>query len=434
MELRASIVSPLLAGMLLMVLSACGGGGSGDSGMAKETAATLPTIFTSEGRPLNSCGLEPACSGNPLAPFFANVTVAPPDGAIVSRTVRVEISGNSIANAELLPARGYLPRMGVFNITGDRTRAWLDLDTMKLPNGFLRLRISAFDVPAGQRGAREIVAMAPRVWIVSNAIPEPAAFTGALVSAPEHDAAVSGITRLEVRGSGLANVELLPATGYAPRLAVFNVSADKTLAWLDFDSRSVPDGVREVRISAFNVTQGQPGAREIVVMPSRRWEFRNSIPFAASVAMAPPHGSSLSGIVRLEVRGSGIENVELLPVSGYLPRLGLFNISADRTFAWLDLDTTALPDSRLQPMRVSAFNRPAGAPGAQEIIAMPARTWFVRNHGGNSQCIAYATINQLPDQRPALLDGKPAPILFCEPSHWPNGVMPQDCECVLFGN
>src|SRR5690606_30526548 len=123
-------------------------------------------------------------------------------------TVRVEISGNSIANAELLPARGYLPRMGVFNITGDRTRAWLDLDTMKLPNGFLTLRISAFDVPAGQRGAREIVAMTPRVWIVSNALPEPAAFTAALVSAPDHGAAVSGITRLEVRGSGLANVEL----------------------------------------------------------------------------------------------------------------------------------------------------------------------------------------------------------------------------------
>jgi len=77
------------------------------------------------------------------------------------------------------------------------------------------------------------------------------------------------------------------------------------------------------------------------------------------------------------VRGSGIRNVELLPATGYTPKLGVFSISADRKFAWLDFDTRALPNGVLAA-RISAFDQPAGL-NAAEIIAMPVREWELRH-------------------------------------------------------
>lgn len=364
-------------------LAACGGGG-GDPGNrisgTDPNARLHPTVITSEGRLLNTCSYIPACSGNPYAPFSSWLRAAPGDGATLSGVVRLEVFGIDMANVELLPANGYLPRLGVFNITGDKTVAWLDLDTTRLPNGPLSVRISAFDVPAGQPGAREIVTMPARTWNISNASAPPPTFAAAVVSAPADGSAVSGITRLEIRGSGIANAELLPATGYAPRLGVFNVSADRTVAWLDFDTSTLPDGVRDVRISAYNVQQGQPGAVEIVAMPARRWDFRNgtSSAFTATVTMAPVHGETISGRVRLEVRGNGMKNVELLPASAYLPRLGTFSVDYPGTFAWMELDTAELPNGMLD-VRISAFDVAAGQPNAREIIVMPPRQWNVRH-------------------------------------------------------
>jgi hypothetical protein len=385
MKLQLSCSGRLLAVISMVVLVACGGGHSGDSdadgGVAgstdQGTAAFRPTVFTSEGRTLNSCSLEPACSGNPLAPFFVNASMAPADGATVSGVVRVEISGNQMANVELLPATGYTPRLGVFNRSADNTRAWFDLDTTRLPNGPARVRVSAFNVPPGQPGAAEIVAVPARTWNVNNTAPAPGTFAATLASAPASGTVVSGVVRLEVRGSGIANAELLPATG-GPKLGVFNVAADKTRAWLDLDSRSVPDGVADVRIDVFNMTEGQPGAARIVAMPARRWDFRNGAGFAASVTMAPLHGEVVSGTTRLEVRGTGMRNVELLPASGYAPRLGVFNVSADGKFAWLDFDTATLPNG-VRDARISAFNVLPGQPGAVEIVAMPVRQWQLQH-------------------------------------------------------
>jgi hypothetical protein len=374
---------------IVLMLAACGGGdvndlasSNGANGTGGSSTQLRPTVYTSEGRIFNSCSLSPACSGNPYAPFFAGATAAPANGATVSGIVRIEINGNEIANAELLPASGYTPRFGIFNITGDKTRAWLDLDTTALPNGPFSVRASAFNVPAGQPGALEIVAMSARTWNINNPVLPSGAFSATLASAPAEGATVSGVTRLELRGSGIANAELLPASGYAPTYGTFNVSADRTMAWLDFDSRSLPDGVSNLRISAYNVTQGQPGAVEIVAMPVRRWNIRNGsapqpdTPFTALVTMAPPHGSLISGRIRLEIRGSGLQNVELLPAAGYTPRLGVFEISFDSKFAWLEVETSALPAGPFNA-RISAFNVAAGQPGAMEIIAMPARQWEV---------------------------------------------------------
>jgi hypothetical protein len=368
---------------LAALLAACGGGGSPDVGASSSSGTKLlPTIYTSEGRLLNSCSLSPACSGNPFAPFFANATQAPAPGATLSGVVRLEVRGNELADVQLLPATRYEPVLGTFNISGDRTLAWLDLDTTKLPNGPTDVRVSAFNT--ADHLSYEIVAMSARTWNISNSETPPAAFIAAATVAPDDGAAVAGIVRVELRGSGIVNAELLPAGGYTPRLGVFNVSADRTLAWLDFDTRSLPDGVTAVRVAAYDVEPGQAGATEIIALPPRNWNVSNGTApppapqFSATATIAPAHGSVISGTTRLEVRGSELRNVELLPASGYLPRYGVFNISGDRTFAWLDFDSTQLPNGVLDA-RISAFNQGPGEAGAMEIVAMPARQWTLQH-------------------------------------------------------
>lgn len=96
--------------------------------------------------------------------------------------------------------------------------------------------------------------------------------------------------------------------------------------------------------------------------------------------MAPLNGALLDGTTRLEVRGNGLENVELLPAYGYEPKYGAFTISPDKTYAYLDVDTDDLPEGVFHA-RISAFNEPAGSATAREIIAMPARQWQTPSEG-----------------------------------------------------
>jgi hypothetical protein len=97
-------------------------------------------------------------------------------------------------------------------------------------------------------------------------------------------------------------------------------------------------------------------------------------PFAATTLMALIDGARISGMVRIEVRGSGMQQVELLPASADAPSLGVFILSSDGTFAWLDFDTVNLGQG-LQDIRIIAFSVSAGQPGRREIIAMPASQW-----------------------------------------------------------
>src|SRR5690606_24216820 len=143
---------------------------------------------------------------------------APEDGAQLSGIVRLEVRGVQMENVELLPASGYLPRHGVFKVSEDGSLAWLDLDTTRLPDGEVNVRISAFDVAAGQAGAREIIAMPARTWTISNPAISSSPFSASVSAAPANGATVRGTVRLEVRGNGIANAELLPASGYTPRL------------------------------------------------------------------------------------------------------------------------------------------------------------------------------------------------------------------------
>ncbi len=360
-----------------LVLSACGG--SGEDSATTGTTATpqlLPTVITSQGRLLNSCTFSPGCSGNPYAPFVVWADTFPAEGSVLRGFVRLQIRGNDLANVELLPASGYLPQMGIFTISEDKTTAWLDLDTRSLPNGPLPVRISAFNALAGQPGAIELNAMSPRTWIIDNPAAATTSFSARLTRAPANGAIVSGTTRLELRGSNIANAELLPATGYAPKFGQFNVSEDKTFAWLDLDSRTIPDGVNNVRVSAYNVTEKQSGAQEIVAMPARSWTFRNdaSKNFTATLTTAPAHGSQIGTRITIEVKGKGLRNVELLPATGYTPVLGSFKMSYDGSFGFLDLDTVSLQPGPID-VRVSAFNVAPGQPGVKEIVVMPTRRW-----------------------------------------------------------
>lgn len=309
--------------------------------------------------------------------FTAQVSAAPASGASLSGRIRLEVTGTNLRNVELLPASGYTPRLGVFNVSENGTFAWLDVDTRYLPSTIPAFRISAFNAPAGEP-ADEIVAMPARSWNISRPPLPTGGMVGRADNAPGDNSIVQGTTRITIVGNRMENVELLPAEGYLPRLGVFNVSEDGSSAWLDFDSRSLPDGLRSVRISAFSTMPGQPGASEYVVMPARRWHFQNGADssFTVSSTIAPLHGETLSGIVHFEVRGSGIRNAELLPASGYLPRIATFNVSRDGTYAWLDLHTEALPTGALEG-RVSVFNVDAGQPNAKEIVAVPARQWTI---------------------------------------------------------
>ncbi|GIZ52779.1 hypothetical protein [Noviherbaspirillum aridicola] len=373
------------AAVVLTSLAGCGGGGDGDAVADQGGSRLAPTVWTVDGRATNSCSYEPRCTNNPYAPFNAygegyTTTSAPPNGAVLSGIVRLQVQGLEMGNVELLPATGYTPRLGVFGLSRDKTQAWLDFDTTRLPNGPLAARVSAFNVGAGQPGAVELVPVPARTWTISNPPLPGTGLTATLTSAPASGATVSGTVRLEVRGTRIANAELLPAQGYTPRLGVFNVSADRTVAWLDLDTRSVPDGTRDVRISVYSVTEGQPDAQEIVVMPARRWTFSNgaSAAFTAGVSAAPAHGATVRGTVVVEVRGAGMRNIELLPASGYQPVYGRFTTAYDGSFGYVEFDTRTLPNGPLT-VRVSAFNVAPGQAGAREIVAMPARQWIVAN-------------------------------------------------------
>lgn len=383
--MKMNSVRVVMVFVMMSLLAACGGGegdliaGAPTTTTNTTTAKLLPTHITSDGRLLNTCSFNVACSGNPYAPFIVRQDPLPPDGATMSGFVRLQVRGIELANVELLPGTGYLPRLGVFKISRDKTTAWLDLDTTALPNGPINVRVSGFNVPAGQPGAVEMIAMPARTWNINNPV-IPSGFDATLTTAPSPGATVSGTTRIELHGSGIANAELLPATGYEPRYGQFNVSADKTHAWLDLDTRSIPDGVSELRVSAFNVTEGQANASEIVAMPPRRWNFSNGADsgFTARVSTAPMHGASITGQLTIEVRGTGLKNIELLPPNSYSPIVANFTEHWDGTFAYLDLDTRTLPNGPIE-VRVNSFNVPPGGAGAKEIVTMQARQWVIRN-------------------------------------------------------
>lgn len=85
---------------------------------------------------------------------------------------------------------------------------------------------------------------------------------------------VPGIVVLEVHGAGMKNVGLLLSSGYAPKHGQFQITNNGSFAYLNFDTRNLPNGPPTVRIAAFNSAAEKAG-REITAMPSRQWIINN---------------------------------------------------------------------------------------------------------------------------------------------------------------
>ncbi|MFC7515263.1 DUF4214 domain-containing protein [Herbaspirillum sp. GCM10030257] len=153
-----------------------------------------------------------------------------------------------------------------------------------------RIPVTAGSQPLDPSGSPPLPAPAPAPTPSPTPTPAPspgqASFTAALVNAPADNAAVRGSFRLEVRGTGIENVELLPPSSYTPVIARFNVSADKTFAWLDVDTTTMPNGIMVARIVAFSAPPGQGGS-ETTVMPARTWNLYNS-PQPGLIGPIPP--------------------------------------------------------------------------------------------------------------------------------------------------
>lgn len=218
--------------------------------------------------------------------------------------------------------------------------------------------------------------------------PPASAFAATVTQAPADGAEISGTVRILVEGSGIQNVELLPATGYAPLIARGTVTGDRTGAYIDFDTTLIPDGQVTLRVAAFNTPPGQGGS-EITAMPVRTWSLKNNAApaFSAQLVSAPPltgflgeepGSTTRSETVKFEVSGSGLGNVELVSAKDESIIYGRFTISPDRTQATLNWNFLSFNNYSYgaYETRVVAWDVPPGQSG-RKIEVMAARTYYV---------------------------------------------------------
>lgn len=170
--------------VMVLLLASCGGGGgdstntagnspppadsSGGGGNPPASPPSSGPIGGGDNPPTGGGGGDGSTPPPPPQEFTAQVTQAPADGERLSGTVLLEVRGSGMRNVELLPENGYVPKLADLQISDDGTLATLQLDTRVITNGGIKLRIVAFDQPAGMAGAREVVAMPSRTWLVSN--------------------------------------------------------------------------------------------------------------------------------------------------------------------------------------------------------------------------------------------------------------------------
>ena len=141
---------------LSLLLSACGG--------SDEVAIIGPLRDTGAGIPLPDLDSEPV----PPDVLIAETTVAPPNGAIITGIVRLEVVGWNMRNVEVLPPTGYRPVYARFIVSENGRAAYVDFDTRTVPNGALDVRISAFNRFADEPDSGEFIALRPHTWFVLN--------------------------------------------------------------------------------------------------------------------------------------------------------------------------------------------------------------------------------------------------------------------------
>ena len=169
MDLRNALV----LGTVVLMLAACGGGGSGDaaaggaSGTASQADAgsgggTTPTVPNNAPAP-NPTSPGDASATPPAATFAARLTDAPADGTFLGfepylNSATFAVEGALLGNVELVSALDERVIYGRFTISPDQTRATLDWRYRDHPYGSYALRIIAWDAPPGQAGQRIDVA------------------------------------------------------------------------------------------------------------------------------------------------------------------------------------------------------------------------------------------------------------------------------------
>lgn len=212
--------------------------------------------------------------------------------------------------------------------------------------------------------------------------PPAGSFAAQVAQAPADGAAISGTVRILIEGSGIRNVELLPATGYAPLTARGTVTGDNIGAYIDFDTTVMPDGPVTLRVAAFNASPGEGGS-EITAMPARTWTIQNSaVPaFSAQLVSAPPpnafFGFDPYGYsAPFEVSGAALGNVELVSANDPSVIYGRFTISPDKTRATLNWNfyTNGRVNDRLYSLynlRIIAWDVPPGQAGRSTEVMAP---------------------------------------------------------------
>ncbi len=102
-----------------------------------------------------------------------------------------------------------------------------------------------------------------------------------------------------------------------------------------------------------------------------------TVTLTARVTAAPADGSDgtiICSFPRIEVTGTGMQNVELVPPDSLAPVIARFVVSTDGTFATLDFST--LPKSTTLRVRILAWDVPPGQFG-HFVVAMEPRTWHI---------------------------------------------------------
>lgn len=203
-----------------------------------------------------------------------------------------------------------------------------------------------------------------------------------------------------IEGSGIENVELLPATAYSPLYARGVVNGDRRSAYIDLDTAVLEDGEITMRVAAFSAPPGEGGS-EISAMPARTWNIQNGSvsDFSAQLVTAPqdnlfwlgsqPDGTS-SRTERFEVSGTGLGNVELVSAKDSSVKYGSFTISPDRTRAVLDWEYTMYEGWAYgsYEVRILAWDVPPGEAGREIEVMAPRKYWnnLPRSCQGEGTC------------------------------------------------
>lgn len=224
----------------------------------------------------------------------------------------------------------------------------------------------------------------------SPTTPAAGSFAATVTQAPANGATIRGTVRILVEGSGIRNVELLPATGYTPLAARGTVTGDNVGAYIDFDTTVLSDGPITLRVAAFNAPPGEGGS-EITAMPARTWTIQNGAAqtFTAQLVSAPPEVQPADDQPsEFVVSGTNLGNVELVSAKDESIIYGRFTISANKTRATLPWDHGAQHNGKVYDtyqLRVLAWDVPPGEAG-RKIEVMAPRTFRGSYNPGCQPC------------------------------------------------